>query len=554
VLLRILHLEDDRLDGELVRETLAAGGLEFDIERVQTHEAFERALSCGHFDLVLSDFTLPSYDGATALAHVLRTRPEVPFILVSGTVGEEAAINSLLAGATDYVLKARLQRLVPAVQRAVREADERRARKEAEQAVRASEQRYRRLFEAAAFLSKAAALLSESLDYEKTLAGLSRLCVESLADWCVLDLLEGREICRLAGACADPAKEALLEMLRQRYPVRWGSPHPAARVLRSGEPFWMPAVTEEMLRSTCEDDEHLEMVRGLGTRSVVAVPMVARGQTLGVLTLASATSGRYGSADFELVKEVARRAASAIENARLYREVQRADRRKSEFIAVLSHELRNPLAPIRTGLQLVRRSPPGSAIASRALEIITRQTEHMSHLLDDLLDITRVSHGKIELHRARLDLRDLVRSACDDLLASLDRAEVALHVELPPVALWIEADATRVAQVLGNLLHNAAKFTHAGGSVTVGAIANGTYAEVSVRDTGVGMEPGEVERMFAPFTQAEQGLARTQGGLGLGLALAKGLVELHGGKIRARSEGSGRGSEFVVTLPLSSLG
>jgi predicted ATPase/GAF domain-containing protein len=408
----------------------------------------------------------------------------------------------------------------------------------------------RRARQRSAFLAEAGALLSGSLDYEETLARLGRLCVESLADWCVLDLVEGREVRRVAGACADPAKEPLLEQLRRRHPARWDSPHPASRCLRSGEAILLPEITDDLHRRYTEDDDHFELVCALGTRSGIIVPLVARGQTLGVFTIASATPGRYGQADLELAQELARRAASAIDNARLYREIQRADERKSEFIAVLSHELRNPLAPISAGLQLLRRSPPGSPMAAQARQIMERQTQHLTRLVNDLLDVTRISRGRIELRRARIDLRDVVRSTCGDLEPLFERDALELHLDLPGVPIWLEADETRIAQVLWNLLHNAARFTPAGGSVTVRAAAVGGRAEFSVRDTGSGIAPGVMQRLFEPFAQEEQGLARTQGGLGLGLALAKGLVELHGGSIRARSEGPGRGTEFIVSLPL----
>jgi predicted ATPase/signal transduction histidine kinase len=405
--------------------------------------------------------------------------------------------------------------------------------------------------EHSAFLAEAGALLSESRVSEETRKRLSRLCVESLADWCVLDLIEGREIRRLAGACADPAKEPLLDQLRQRHPARWDSPHPAARCLRSGEAILLPKITDDMHRSYADDSDHFELARALGTRSGVIVPLVARGQTLGVFTMGSGTPGRYRQADLELAQELARRAASAIDNARLYREVQQADKRKSEFIAVLSHELRNPLAPIRTGHDLLRRSPPGSMVAAQAWEIVDRQTEHLTRLVDDLLEVTRISHGKIQLQRARVDLREVVQSTCDDLQPLFARGSLELRLEPMPAPVWTEGDEMRLSQVLGNLLQNAAKFTPAGGIVTVRVARGGGRAEVSVRDTGVGLDAGEMKRLFEPFAQAEQGLARTQGGLGLGLALAKGLVELHGGSIEARSEGRGRGSEFIVDLPLA---
>ena len=226
------------------------------------------------------------------------------------------------------------------------------------------------------------------------------------------------------------------------------------------------------------------------------------------------------------------------------------DRRKSEFLAVLSHELRNPLAPIRNSIYLLDRAAPGSRQAARAREVILRQTEQLSRLVDDLLDVTRISRGKVTLNRVGVDLRDVVRHTCDDHRSLFEGSEVELRVEAPAAPVWIEADATRISQVLGNLLQNAVKFTPSGGGVMVGVRTRADHAELSVRDNGIGMNPDQVERMFEPFAQAEQGLARTTGGLGLGLALVKGLVELHGGSVHARSEGLGRGSEFVVSLPL----
>jgi PAS domain S-box-containing protein len=227
------------------------------------------------------------------------------------------------------------------------------------------------------------------------------------------------------------------------------------------------------------------------------------------------------------------------------------DRRKSEFLGVLSHELRNPLAPIRNSIHVLERAAPGSEQATRAKEVVRRQTEHLTRLVDDLLDITRISRGKVALERARVDLRDVVRRTTDDLLSVFAKAGVELHVDygtLGPV--WIDADATRIAQVVGNLLQNSVKFTPTGGSVAVSVAGEEGRAEVRVRDDGIGMDPATVERMFEPFAQADQSLARTQGGLGLGLALVKGVIELHGGTVEARSEGLGRGAEFVVQLPL----
>ncbi|HEY6005254.1 MAG TPA: ATP-binding protein [Anaeromyxobacter sp.] len=231
------------------------------------------------------------------------------------------------------------------------------------------------------------------------------------------------------------------------------------------------------------------------------------------------------------------------------------DRRKTEFLGVLSHELRNPLAPIRNSIYLLERAAPGSEQATRAREVLRRQAEHLTRLIDDLLDVTRISRGKIALQRARVDLREIVRKTTDDVHSVFTQAGVELRVDYRTLEpLWIEADPTRIAQVLGNLLQNAVKFTPNGGTVAVRVSAEDGRAELAVRDSGIGMEPATVEHMFEPFAQAQQTLARTQGGLGLGLALVKGLVELHGGAVEARSDGVGRGATFVVRLPLSDAG
>lgn len=228
-----------------------------------------------------------------------------------------------------------------------------------------------------------------------------------------------------------------------------------------------------------------------------------------------------------------------------------ADRRKDEFLAVLSHELRNPLAPIVNALAVLERGDPASEPARRAREVIARQVKHLARLVDDLLDIARITQGKIRLRRAPLELGQAVRQAAEDNAFLLSARGVALEVEVPPRGVWVQADPARLAQIVANLLQNAAKFTDGGGAVRVGVEARPDgRAAIRVRDTGIGMTPEVLATVFEPFVQAEGSLARTRGGLGLGLALVRGLVELHGGTVRAASDGAGRGSEFVVELPL----
>ncbi len=232
-------------------------------------------------------------------------------------------------------------------------------------------------------------------------------------------------------------------------------------------------------------------------------------------------------------------------------QLREANANKNDFLGVLSHELRNPLAAIRNGTHVLQRTTPDAPQAKRARQIIARQTDHLARLVDDLLDITRISRGKIQLRRERLDLRDIVRRACEDHRSLFEEGSLALTVDVPEAPVWVDADPTRVGQVIANLLSNASKFTPPRGSVAVQLRQQVGEAEIRVRDTGLGMEPQQIERMFEAFVQEDRTLARTRGGLGLGLALSKALVELHGGRICARSAGPGTGSEFEIALPIS---
>jgi signal transduction histidine kinase/CheY-like chemotaxis protein len=227
-----------------------------------------------------------------------------------------------------------------------------------------------------------------------------------------------------------------------------------------------------------------------------------------------------------------------------------ADKRKDEFLSVLSHELRNPLAPIRNALHILETATDDPARAARARDVIERQSAHLSRLVDDLLDITRINRGRVELHCAPLDLVRLVRDTVEDHRAGYEAAGVGLRLQLPPDPVTVDGDRTRLAQVVGNLLGNSAKFTPRGGTVTVrveGAPAG--VALLLVSDTGEGIHPDVLPRLFEPFSQADRSLARTRGGLGLGLAVVKGLVELHGGMVTVSSAGRDAGTEVAVRLP-----
>jgi CheY-like chemotaxis protein len=229
--------------------------------------------------------------------------------------------------------------------------------------------------------------------------------------------------------------------------------------------------------------------------------------------------------------------------------LREADRRKDEFLAVLSHELRNPLTPIQNGLYLLGHAAPGSDQARRAQEVIGRQARHLERLVNDLLDVTRIARGKVHLQRATLDLGEALRRAVEDHRPGYAAKGVALSLAVPPDPVWIDGDPTRIAQVAGNLLGNALKFTPPGRSVAVELRREGDEARLVVADEGVGIGRELLGHIFEPFTQADATLARSQGGLGLGLALVKGMVELHGGTVEAGSDGPGRGATFSVRLP-----
>jgi signal transduction histidine kinase/DNA-binding response OmpR family regulator len=315
----------------------------------------------------------------------------------------------------------------------------------------------------------------------------------------------------------------------------------------------VPEITDALLVTRIKDEKLLRILRELGLRSYLAVPLRARDKTVGVITFVSAEAGRrYDANDLAVAEDLAHRATIALENTRLYGELREANRHKDEFLAMLAHELRNPLAPMRNGLQILKSPEADLSMLDRARTMLERQVGHMTRIVDDLLDVSRITRGKIVLRKERLDLGRIVRHVVEDERPAFQRAGLAAHVELPETPVWVTADATRMTQVLEYLLQNAIKFTNQGGSVFVGVRADADHqqAVLVVRDTGIGIEADMLPHLFETFAQADRSLERSRGGLGLGLALVQGLVKLHGGEVQATSAGSGTGAEFTVRLPL----
>ncbi len=320
---------------------------------------------------------------------------------------------------------------------------------------------------------------------------------------------------------------------------------------KRGERVIVPDVEESPLFAGTAS---LEVLREAGVRAVQSTPMMSRkGVLLGILTTHWGNPYEPDEHDLWRLDLLARQAADIIDHKRAEDALREADRRKTEFLAILSHELRNPLAPITNSLYVLERAAPGGEQARRAQEVIGRQVGQLVRMVDDLLEVTRITRGTIQLQPERLELNDLVRRTIEDHRSLFQPSGVHLAFEPAARPVFVDADKNRIAQVVANLLTNAAKFTPRGGrvDVTVDSDSASRHAILWVADTGTGISPEILPRLFEPFTQADRSLDRRRGGLGLGLALVKGLVEQHGGTIVARSAGLGSGAEFTIRLPLA---
>ncbi len=402
------------------------------------------------------------------------------------------------------------------------------------------------------FIAEASRMMATLVDYNTALERVAHLAVPDFADWCAVDMVDGPGTLRRLALChSDPAKIELAFDLERRYPPRRDAPHGVYEVLRTGQSELMSEISDDLLARAAYDADHLEAIRTLGLRSYIAVPLRAGGRPVGVVTfIATDDSGRrYEAQDLTIAEELAHRASIAIENARLYSELQEAARQKDEFLAVLAHELRNPLAPIRTALQLVQVAGDDAARRTRACSVMDRQLHQLVRLVDDLLDVSRITRGLIELQKQPSELATMLQNAIETSRPTIEMNAHELTVTFPREPITIDADATRIAQVFSNLLNNAAKYTPRGGHISVSAEFDGEAATICVRDTGIGIPPEMLTRVFEMFVQVDRSFEKTSGGLGIGLTLVKRLVEMHGGTVQARSAGTGTGSEFVVCLP-----
>ena len=407
----------------------------------------------------------------------------------------------------------------------------------------------RRAASRTAFLAEIGAVLAGSLDYETILKAVANLAVPAIADWCAVDVVRDGTLEQLAVAHGDPARIPLAATIRRRFA---NVPQSAPSVVRSGAPAFVPSIADQLgVPSSADEEERLRLVRLLGLRSYICVPLIAHGQTLGALTLVTAESGRlYSEDDLRFAQDVASRAALAVDNALAYDHVQRANRLKDEFLATLSHELRTPLNAIVGYARMIRSGSITGDKQAKAIATLERNATSLSQIVEDVLDVSRIIAGKLRLDVQPVALPEIVERAVESILPAANAKGVGVNTVVDPRATPIAGDPERLQQVVWNLVSNAVKFTPRGGQVQIRVELVNSHVELVVSDTGIGIRQEFVAHVFERFRQADAGSTRAHGGLGLGLAITRHLIELHGGTIHVSSGGEGTGATFRVKLPV----
>ncbi|BDA66417.1 PAS/PAC sensor hybrid histidine kinase [Rivularia sp. IAM M-261] len=515
-----LLLEDSLLDAELIQATLAEGGITCELIQVQTGEEFQDKLNSSCYDLILSDYTIPGFDGFAALEIAQQQCPEVPFIFVTATMGEEVAIETLKSGATDYVLKQRLDRLVPSIRRALREAEEIKARQKAEAELHRREQEFR-------------ALVENSPDIIARFDTNFRTLYISPAITQITDLLPENFLNK------TPEEHNLPEQLCQQ---------------------WVEEIQSVVDSSQARFFE-IEYPSKSGTRYLDVRMVPEYGTDGSIETILSV--GR----DITVIKraEIKLREQKA--------ELEELNRVKDEFLAVLSHELRSPLNAILGWSKILRGRSVDKATLERALETIERNAKLQTQLIEDLLDVSRIIRGKLSLKAHKTNLVPAIEAAIDTMRLAAQAKSIDFRFSILDFASHMNklsgenpkfevlGDPNRLQQIVWNLLSNAIKFTPNTGRVeiilervertdTTDSKVLTNFAQITVKDTGMGIRSDFIPYVFDSFRQADGSSTRRFGGLGLGLAIVRHLVELHGGNVSAQSPGEGKGATFIVRIPM----
>jgi PAS domain S-box-containing protein len=402
-----------------------------------------------------------------------------------------------------------------------------------------------------AVLAEASRLLDASLDYESTLQEVARVAARTLADWCIVHLLEQDGAIRwLATAHGDPAKEAVARELQERYPATGG----VARVLRTGVAEVYGGETPDSERAArAHDADHLRMLRELDSRAVMIVPLVARGRMLGAVSLISTAPGRlYDDTDLAIAEELARRCGQAVENARLHQEAQAAVKARDRFVSIASHELRTPIARVKGYAEMVLAAHSDGDLTDemllRSLKRIDHASDRLTGLVRDLLDLSKIRAGSLPLRLRSVELTELVRDVVGRYQEQLSGSGHLL-LEIVGTPAGVSGDPDRIEQVLTNLLDNAIKYSPEGADLRVRLQAKARGVLLEVQDHGIGLPPSVSERIFEPFSRAANAEELQITGMGLGLYICRNIVEQHNGRIWARSDGEGTGTVMSVWLP-----
>jgi PAS domain S-box-containing protein len=419
--------------------------------------------------------------------------------------------------------------------------------KVAEKILKRSERRYRALAEASRIFTEA------GLDFQSMLDTVSRSIGELIGDTCGITLLseDSQSLDPVAFYHPDPEGLALLYELMPAGSSR-SSDEIIDRVLETGQPFFIPEISQEI--SSLINDKYQSYLKKFGLNSLLMVPLRARGRIIGTMSVSRIYPGNpYSMGDQIFLQDLADRAALAVDNARLYGQAQEASRIKDEFLATVSHELRTPLTALLGWSRLLCSGKLDEETSLRAIEIVERNARAQAQLIEDLLDISRIISGKLYLNINLIDLKPIVELAVDAVRPVAEAKEIKMETHLEGESMLLSGDPDRLQQVIWNLLSNAVKFTSRGGRVELILKRVDSNVEITVRDTGEGISAEFLPYVFDRFRQADSSTTRSHGGLGLGLAIVRHLVELHGGSVRAESEGEGRGATFTVRLPSGKL-
>jgi len=525
--LRVLIVDDDALDRLAVRRYLHQSGVVATADEAEgALDTLDKVRSCT-YDCILLDYYLPGVDSFALLAEIRAAAPSTPVVTFTGRGDEDIAVELMKAGVADYLPKASLtpERIASGIRYAL--------------SVTATESAKRRAERLLQLLNESAQHVLTAPDPDELVRGLFERIREPLGVDAYLNYVvaDAGDALRLAASAGIPEHRA-----PQHLDIGAGRTTAASGAAR-----------RNVLHATSileSDAPLMQSLKALGFKACSCHPLLAEYELLGTLCFASRSKDRFTDDEIDFLRSVSHYATAAYERLRRIGQLREMDRRKDEFLATLAHELRNPLAPLTNMLELIKRSDGDPAMIEQAEVTMSRQLQQLEQIVGDLLDVNRITQGKLQLRMCRVELAPLLHQATEPARPLAERARQKLTIAAPSEPIWVRGDPVRLVQVFGNLLTNACKYTDDGGNIQIIAERADEEVVVTVKDDGIGIPPDQLQAVFEMFSQVRAGRERAEGGLGIGLTLVKRLVEIHGGSIEARSEGLGRGSEFVVRLPV----